>query len=73
MPRFGPISRQDLIRCLRQLGFQGPISGGKHQFVVKDKRRVRIPNPHGSAIGKNLLRVILKEAGVSVTEWEDLE
>jgi len=28
MPLIGPISRQRLIRYLRQLGFDGPYSGG---------------------------------------------
>jgi hypothetical protein len=35
MPRFGPIKRQDLIRALRQLGFEGPYSGTRHQFMIK--------------------------------------
>jgi hypothetical protein len=35
MPTFGPISRRDLIRHLRQLGFDGPYSGGKHEFVIR--------------------------------------
>jgi hypothetical protein len=33
MPRFGPIGRQDLIRYLRQIGFEGPYAGGRHQFM----------------------------------------
>jgi hypothetical protein len=24
------------MRCLRQLGFRGPYSGGKHQFMVRE-------------------------------------
>jgi len=51
------------MRCLRQLGFRGPYSGGKHQFMVKEHLRVRIPNPHRGDIGQNLLRAILREAG----------
>lgn len=35
MPPFGPIKRGDLIRHLRQLGFDGPYSGGRHQSVIK--------------------------------------
>jgi hypothetical protein len=46
MPRIGPISRQDLIRHLRDLGFEGPFSGGKHQFMVSTNVNLRIPNPH---------------------------
>ena len=46
MPRFGSISRKELIRHLRQLGFDGPYSGGKHQFMLKGELTLRIPNPH---------------------------
>lgn len=72
MPRFGPIKRQELVQCLRQLGFRGPFAGGKHQFMVKGSLRVRIPNPHREDIGKNLLREILREAGIEISAWEDL-
>jgi len=72
MPRLGPTSRTELIRCFRQLGFRGPYSGGKHQFMVREHLRIRIPNPHGNDIGQNLLRAVLREAGISVAEWERL-
>ncbi|MDG6028038.1 MAG: type II toxin-antitoxin system HicA family toxin [Candidatus Brocadia sp.] len=72
MPKFGPIKRKDLIRYLRQLGFIGPYSGGKHQFMVKEKLKVRIPNPHKSDIGENLLKQILKEIGIDRAKWEEL-
>lgn len=72
MPTFGPIKRHDLIKYLRQLGFDGPYSGGKHQFMVKGNLRVRIPNPHKREIGKNLLQKILREAGIDRAEWEAL-
>jgi predicted RNA binding protein YcfA (HicA-like mRNA interferase family) len=72
MPRFGPTTRTELIHFLRQLGFHGPYSGGKHQFMVKEQLRVRIPNPHRRDVGRSLLRAILREAGVSMEEWENL-
>ncbi|CUU36800.1 MAG: type II toxin-antitoxin system HicA family toxin [Armatimonadetes bacterium] len=72
MPVFGPISRADLIRYLRQLGFEGPYSGGKHQYMRRGDRTVRLPNPHQGDIGRELLARILKQAGVSREEWESL-
>jgi predicted RNA binding protein YcfA (HicA-like mRNA interferase family) len=72
MPAFGPITRAKLVRFLRQLGFQGPYTGGKHQFMVKGQLRLRIPNPHRRSIGKNLLAAVLRQAGVSKAEWEKL-
>ena len=35
MPAFGSIKRSDLIRNLRKLGFEGPYTGGKHQYMVR--------------------------------------
>ncbi|HJR06462.1 MAG TPA: type II toxin-antitoxin system HicA family toxin [Pyrinomonadaceae bacterium] len=72
MPRFGSIARKELIRYLRQLGFDGPYSGGKHQFMNRGNLTLRIPNPHQSDIGKELLIRILRQAGIDKDEWEKL-
>lgn len=71
MPRWGPIGRRDLIRGLRILGFEGPFSGGKHQFMVRGDIVVAIPNPHGRDIGVGLLSRVLRQAGVTRSEWEN--
>ncbi len=36
MPPFGPVSRRDLIRYLRKLGFEGPYPGTRREFMVKE-------------------------------------
>jgi predicted RNA binding protein YcfA (HicA-like mRNA interferase family) len=72
MPAFGPISRRDLIRHLRQLGFDGPYSGGKHEFVIRGNITLRIPNPHRGDIGRELLSRLLRQAGIARDEWERL-
>lgn len=72
MPPFGPIKRKNLLRYLRQVGFTGPYSGGKHQFVVKNNITIRIPNPHQGDIGQELLFRILRQVGISKEEWERL-
>lgn len=72
MPKLGPIKRNDLIHYMRPAGFGGPFSGGHHQFMIKGDLRVRIPNPHKSDIGRNLLARILQEASIGKTEWEEL-
>ena len=72
MPPFGPIKRRDLIRALRQLGFNGPFSGGNHQYMVLLQLKVTIPNPHKADISKGLLTKILAEAGISREQWESL-
>ncbi|OFZ56399.1 MAG: hypothetical protein A2099_07945 [Planctomycetes bacterium GWF2_39_10] len=72
MPKFGPIKRKNLIRYMRQLDFTGPYSGGKHQFMIKEKLKIRIPNPHKRDISENLLNQILKEIDIDRTKWEEL-
>jgi predicted RNA binding protein YcfA (HicA-like mRNA interferase family) len=70
MPAWRPVSRRELVSQLRRLGFAGPYSGGKHQFMVRGDCVLTIPNPHRGEIGVNLLSVILKQAGVSRKDWE---
>ncbi len=73
MPTFRPISRRDLIHYLKQLGFQGPYSGAKHQFMIKENITLRIPNPHQSEIGKELLIRILRQGKIDKDAWEKLQ
>ena len=72
MPRLGPIKRKDFISYFRILGFEGPYSGGKHQFMIKDDLTLHVPNPHQGDIGRELLSRILKQAGISREQWERL-
>ena len=67
--RLGPVSRSELIKGLRKFGWEGPISGKKHQHMFKGAINLTIPNPHRGEIGINLLAIILKEAGIPKDEW----
>ena len=70
---FSTISRRELIKNFRKLGFQGPFSGGKHQFMIKGRKKIRIPNPHkGKNIHISLLKEILRQAGISLKEWDEI-
>ena len=72
MPSYGPLPRRELIRGLRDLGFEGPYTGGRHQFMVKGDIVVTIPKPHGGDIGVGLLARVLRQARISRDEWESL-
>ena len=72
MPAFGPVSRGELIKNLRKLGFEGPYRGTKHDFMVRGENTPRVPNPHEGDISRELLDRILKQAGVSKEEWRKL-
>jgi predicted RNA binding protein YcfA (HicA-like mRNA interferase family) len=72
MPPFRPVKRKELIRYLKRLEFEGPYSGGKHQFMIRGEITISIPNPHQTEIGRNYLARILRQAGISKEEWEKL-
>jgi hypothetical protein len=72
VPAIGPIQRKDLIYYLRQLRFEGPFSGKRHQVMVRGNLKLPIPNPHQGDISKALLLAILKEAKVSREDWKQL-
>ncbi len=65
-----PIKRRDLIKRFKMLGYEGPYSGGRHQFMVKGDLKVRIPSPHGAGdIADSLLNEILRQAGITKGDW----
>ena len=69
--RLLPVSRTELVRKLRALGYDGPYPGGRHEFMAaKGKRPVRLPNPHQGDIGVGLLAKILRDAGIDREAWD---
>lgn len=54
---------------MRKLGFDGPFMGGKHPYMIKGDLVLTIPNPHRREISVDLLTRILRQAGISRTEW----
>jgi len=67
----GPVSWKELVRRLRELGFEGPYSGGRHPQMRRGELTVILPNPHGGDISVGLLRRFLRQAGVTPEEWDD--
>ena len=72
MPPWKPVKRRELIAALKRAGFQGPYSGGKHEFMVRADVTLTIPNPHRADISVGLLKIILRQAGISRRDWERL-
>ena len=69
MPKLTPVSWKVLVKRLNKLGFEGPYSGGKHPFMVKNDLVLTIPNPHKAVISVDLLSRILRQAKISREEW----
>jgi len=59
MTRWAPCKRRDFIRQLRQLGFDGPYSGTRHQFIVYEQQRMAIPSNIEYSVPQ--LRMLLRE------------
>lgn len=64
-----PGTRDGIVKRFRELGWEGPVKGTKHDYMVRGQQQVRLPNKHGKDIDVSLLRKILKQAGISRAEW----
>lgn len=76
MSRWTPCKRRDFIRRLHQLGFDGPFSGTRHQFMVYKEHRLAIPSNTEYSIVQ--LRMMIREVEeimgrkITVKEWNSL-
>jgi len=69
MTRLAGVSRRELVQRLRKLRFDGPFTGGRHEFMVRGSVRLILPNPHRQEIGPDLLTRLLRQAGISREDW----
>ena len=76
MSPWKPCKRRDFIRCLRKLGFEGPYSGTRHQFMVYGQHRLAIPSNAEYSVPQ--LRMMIREVEeilnreIKVNEWNNL-
>ncbi len=76
MSPWRPCRRREFIRRLRALGFDGPFSGTRHQFLVYQQHRLTIPSNPEYTVPQ--LRMLLREAAdilgreLSSEEWTAL-
>ena len=76
MSRWTPCKRGDFIRKLRGLGFDGPFSGARHQFMVFSQKRQTIPSNSEYSVPQ--LRMLVREIEIllgreiSMEEWTNL-
>lgn len=76
MSRWLPCKRRDFIVRLRSIGFDGPFSGTRHQFLVYDQRRLTVPSNAEYSVPQ--LQMLLREVAeiigreISADEWNDL-
>ena len=76
MSRWTPCKRREFIRRLRRLGFDGPFTGTRHQFLVYKHHRLAIPSNEEYSVPQ--ARMMLREAAgilgreIKLDEWEKL-
>lgn len=58
------LSRREFIRRMCKMGFTGPFSGGRHQYLKRGTQKIILPNPHNDSISVAFLKRILGEAGL---------
>ena len=77
MPSWSPCKRRDFIKRLRKLGFDGPHSGTRHQFLLFNERRLTIPSNKEYSVSQ--LRFMLREVEqlierpIPLDEWTRLK
>ena len=76
MSRWRPCRRRVLVSKLRALGFDGPFSGAKHQFMIFGDQRLAIPSNAEYSIPQ--LRFMMREIEallgrrILLQEWDRL-
>jgi len=74
--RWTPCKRREFIRRLRQLGFDGPFSGTRHQFMISGDHRLTIPSNVEYSVAQ--LKMMIQEAEgilgreITLEEWTQL-
>jgi predicted RNA binding protein YcfA (HicA-like mRNA interferase family) len=73
LPKLTPANANEVIRVLEKLGFNSIRQSGSHAiYHHPDGRWTTVPMHKGKDLGKGILRKILKDAGISVTEFEQM-
>lgn len=76
MAAWRPLKRREFIRKLRVLGFDGPYSGTRHQFLVFRQHRQTIPTNSEYSVPQ--LRMLLRQVEsilgrtIALEEWDSL-
>jgi len=77
MAGWRPLKRRDFVRKLRALGFAGPYSGTRHEFMIFGSHRQTIPSnseysvPQIRMLVRQVESIIQRRVGLE--EWESLQ
>ncbi len=71
MSRWAPCKRRDFISKIRKLGFNGPFSGTRHQFMVFKNHRLAIPSNLEYSVPQ--LKMMISEIEVIIVKHVSVE
>ena len=69
MPKISPIPPEKMIKILEALGFLVVRQKGSHVTLKKGKKLVVVPVHKGRPLKRGLVRLIIKEVGISREEF----
>jgi len=73
LPKLTPAKANEVIRVLEKLGFNCIRQSGSHAIYHQpDGKWTTVPIHGGKDLSKGILRKILKDAGISVTKFEQM-
>ncbi len=72
MPKLPAVSGRDVVNALSQIGFEFKRQVGSHMILKRqsDGKRISVPN-HGE-LPRGTLRAIIRQAGLTVDEFQNL-
>ena len=76
MAAWRPLKRRDFVRKLRALGFDGPFSGTRHQFMILGHHRQTVPTNSEYSVPQ--IRLLLRQVEsildrpIPLEEWNTL-
>ena len=77
MNRWNPTSRRVAIRRLKNLGFEGPVQGTRHQYMAYGERRLILFSNREYSVHQ--VRILLRQASerigrvITLEEWNSLD
>jgi len=76
MSKWSPCKRRLFIKKLKKLGFNGPETGGRHEFMLYAPHKQTIPNNEEFSIPqlRKLITQVEQKIGrdISIEEWRKL-
>ncbi len=76
MSRWIPCKRRDFVKKIRRIGFEGPYSGTRHQFMVYGQHRLTIPSNDEYSVPQLRMMIgeieVILEREITLEEWNSL-